>query len=60
MMSAQGIRLVIPFWRSDVYGSELMQAVHANFQAMEGEFDKYAEKLGYAPRTGHLPATKQK
>ena len=58
MMSAQGIRLVIR--RSDVYGSELMQAVHANFQAMEGEFDKYAEKLGYTPRTGHLPATKQK
>ena len=58
MMSAQGIRLVIR--RSDVYGSELMQAVHANFQAMGGEFDKYAEKLGYAPRTGHLPATKQK
>ncbi len=42
-MSAQGIRLVIR--RSDVYGSELMQAVHANFQAMEGEFDKYAEWL---------------
>jgi ABC-type branched-subunit amino acid transport system substrate-binding protein len=57
MMWDQGIRLVIPFWRNDVYGSELMQAVHANFQAMGGEFDKYAEKLGYAPRTGHLAAS---
>jgi hypothetical protein len=57
MMWDQGIRLVIPFWRNDVYGSELMQAVHANFQAMGGEFDKYAEKLGYAPRTGHLVAS---
>ena len=57
MMWDQGIRLVIPFWRNDVYGSELMQAVHANFQAMGEEFDKYAEKLGYAPRTGHLAAS---
>jgi branched-chain amino acid transport system substrate-binding protein len=57
MMWDQGIRLVIPFWRDDVYGSELMQAVRANFQAMGGEFDKYAEKLGYAPRTGHLAAS---
>lgn len=57
MMWDQGIRLVIPFRRNDVYGSELMQAVHANFQAMGEEFDKYAEKLGYAPRTGHLAAS---
>ena len=40
MMWDQGIRLVIPFWRNDVYGSELMQAVHTNFQAMGGEFDR--------------------
>ena len=40
-----------------VYGSELKQAVHANFRAMGGEFDKYVEKLGYAPRTGHLAAS---
>jgi hypothetical protein len=57
MMWDQGIRLVVPFWRDDVYGSELMQAVRANFQALGGEFDKYAEKLGYAPRTGHLAAS---
>jgi branched-chain amino acid transport system substrate-binding protein len=57
MMWDQGIRLVVPFWRDDVYGSELMQAVRANFQALGGEFDKDAEKLGYAPRTGHLAAS---
>jgi ABC-type branched-subunit amino acid transport system substrate-binding protein len=57
MMWDQGIRVVIPFWRNDVYGSELMRAVRANFQAMGGEFDKDAEKLGYAPRTGHLAAS---
>ena len=57
MMWDQGIRVVIPFWRKDVYGSELMRAVRANFQAMGGEFDKDSEKLGYAPRTGHLAAS---
>ncbi|HEY9387690.1 MAG TPA: penicillin-binding protein activator [Nitrososphaeraceae archaeon] len=57
MMWDQGIILVIPFWRDDVYGSELMQAVRANFQALGGEFDKYHENFGYAPRTGHLAAS---
>ena len=57
MMWEQGIRVIIPFWRNDVYGSELMRAVRANFQAMGGEFDKDAEKVGYAPRTGHLAAS---
>jgi len=57
MMRDQGIRVVIPFWRNDIYGSELMRAVRANFQAMGGEFDKDAAKLGYAPRTGHLAAS---
>jgi ABC-type branched-subunit amino acid transport system substrate-binding protein len=57
MMWSQGIRVVIPFWRNDAYGSELMRAVRANFQAMGGEFDKDAENLGYAPRTGHLAAS---
>ncbi len=57
IMWDQGIRVVVPFWRNDVYGSELMRAVRANFQAMGGEFYKDAEKLGYAPRTGHLAAS---
>ncbi len=34
-----------------------MRAVRANFQAMGGVFDKDAEKLGYAPRTGILVAS---
>ncbi len=57
IMWDQGIRVVVPFWRNDVYGSELMRAVRANFQAMGGVFDKDAEKLGYAPRTGILVAS---
>jgi branched-chain amino acid transport system substrate-binding protein len=57
IMWDQGIRVVVPFWRNDVYGSELMRAVRANFQAMGGDFDRDAEKLGYAPRTGILAAS---
>ena len=53
----QGIRIVIPFWRDDIYGHELMQAVRANFQKLGGEFDKYSDKTGYAPRTGQLAAS---
>jgi branched-chain amino acid transport system substrate-binding protein len=57
IMWNQGISVVVPFWRNDVYGSELMRAVRANFQAMGGVFDKDAEKLGYAPRTGILASS---
>ena len=56
-MWSQGIRMVIPFWRDDIYGHELMQAVRANFQKLGGEFDKYSDKTGYAPRTGSWPPT---
>ena len=54
VMWDQGIRMVIPFYRDDIYGRELMQVVRANFQKLGGEFDKDSEKIGYAPRTGHL------
>ena len=57
VMWDQGIRMVIPFWRDDIFGHELMQAVRANFEKMGGEFDKDSEKIGYAPRTGQLAAS---
>lgn len=57
VMWEQGIRMVIPFWRDDIFGHELMQAVRANFEKMGGEFDKDSEKVGYAPRTGQLAAS---
>lgn len=53
-MWEHGIRFVIPLWRDDVYGRELMQAVRTNFQGLGGGFDENAENLGYVPRTGHL------
>lgn len=57
VMWDQGIRMVITFWRDDIFGHELMQAVRASFEKMGGEFDKDSEKIGYAPRTGQLAAS---
>src|SRR5215831_36950 len=57
IMWDRGIRVVVPLWRNDNYGSELMRAVRANFQAMGGVFYKDAEKIGYTPRTGQLASS---
>ncbi len=57
LMWEDGVRVVIPFWRNDVYGSELVHVVQEKFQKMGGEFDMNNETLGYAPRTGQLPAS---
>jgi len=51
-----GIKVVIPFWRNDVYGSELMQAVKENFQEMGGQL-VVDNDTRYEPRTGQLAAS---
>ena len=56
LMWNDGIRYVIPFWRNDVYGSELLNAVKTNFQSMGGEID-LGNETRYAPRTGQLAAS---
>jgi branched-chain amino acid transport system substrate-binding protein len=56
LMWDDGIRIVIPFWRNDVYGSELLQAVKENFQDMGGQLDM-SNETRYAPRTGQLAAS---
>ena len=56
LMWDDGIRLVIPFWRNDVYGSELLHAVKENFDKMGGQFEM-SNETRYAPRTGQLAAS---
>lgn len=56
LMWDDGIRLVIPFWRNDVYGSELLHAVKENFDKMGGQFEM-SNETRYAPRTGQLGAS---
>jgi branched-chain amino acid transport system substrate-binding protein len=53
----QGIRMVVPLWRDDIYGHELMQDVRNEFQKLGGKFDENSDNIGYAPRTGQLAAS---
>lgn len=48
----QGIRLVVPIWRDDIYGHELMGEIRNEFQKLGGRFDEDSDNIGYAPRTG--------
>lgn len=52
------IRVVVPFWRNDVYGNELMNITRADFQSRGGIF--YNDSLGYEPKTGELAASLQR
>jgi len=56
LMWSDGIRVVIPFWRNDVYGSELIQAVRENFQKLGGQLIM-DNQTRYEPRTGQLAAS---
>ena len=47
--------MVVPFWRDDVYGNEIMKAVKEDFWKRGGKF--YNESLGYTPRTGELASS---
>ena len=53
----QGIRMVVPLWRDDIYGHELMREVRNEFQKLGGKFDENSDNIGYAPRTGQLAAS---
>jgi branched-chain amino acid transport system substrate-binding protein len=49
-----GIRIVIPFWRADVYGNDLVKAVKQNFQQLGG---RVADGVGYTPNAGDFFAS---
>jgi ABC-type branched-subunit amino acid transport system substrate-binding protein len=56
LLWGDGIRIVIPFWRDDVYGNELMNAVRESFQKLGGKFD-IGNGTRYEPRIGQLAAS---
>ena len=49
-----GIRVIIPFWRTDVYGNALVNATIKNFQQLGG---KVIDGVGYVPHTGDFSAS---
>lgn len=56
LMWNDGIRVVVPFWRNDVYGTELMYKVQQEFQKKGGQLD-LNNGTWYAPKTGQLAAS---
>jgi branched-chain amino acid transport system substrate-binding protein len=44
-----GIRVVVPIWRTDVYGNDIVGAVREDFGKLGGIV---LDGIGYAPRTG--------
>jgi branched-chain amino acid transport system substrate-binding protein len=49
-----GIRVVIPFWRTDVYGNDLVRATK---QRVEERGGTVADGVGYIPNTGDFAAS---
>jgi ABC-type branched-subunit amino acid transport system substrate-binding protein len=49
-----GIRVVIPFWRTDVYGNDLATATKQSIQELGG---RVADGVGYIPNTGDFAAS---
>lgn len=50
-----GMRIVIPMWRSDIYGNELYKSMKANFEKLGGVV--VSDGIGYRPYTGQFAAS---
>ncbi|MGA7008475.1 MAG: ABC transporter substrate-binding protein [Nitrososphaeraceae archaeon] len=48
-MINDGIKVIMPFWRSDIYGNELYNSTKSNFEKLGG---KVEEGINYHPYTG--------
>jgi branched-chain amino acid transport system substrate-binding protein len=48
-MKEDGIKVIVPFWRADIYGDQLVNATKLNFENIGGKVDKGVE---YKPHTG--------
>jgi branched-chain amino acid transport system substrate-binding protein len=53
-MWKDGIRVVIPFWRTDIYGNGLVNATTKYFHQLGG---KVIDSIGYIPYTGDFSAS---
>jgi ABC-type branched-subunit amino acid transport system substrate-binding protein len=54
LMWNDGIKVVIPFWRTDVYGNDLVKATRQSLQELGG---RVADGVGYIPNTGDFTAS---
>ena len=49
LMWNDGIRVVVPFWRTDIYGNDLVKATKQSVHELGG---RVANGVGYTPNTG--------
>ena len=54
LMWDDGIRVVVPFWRTDIYGNDLVRAIKQSLQELGG---RVADGIGYIPTTGDFAAS---
>jgi ABC-type branched-subunit amino acid transport system substrate-binding protein len=48
-MINDGIKVIVPFWRGDIYGNELYNSTKSNFEKLGGKVEK---GINYQPHTG--------
>jgi ABC-type branched-subunit amino acid transport system substrate-binding protein len=48
-MIKDGIKVIVPFWRGDIYGNELYNSTKSNFEKLGGKVEK---GINYQPHTG--------
>ena len=54
LMWNDGIRVVVPFWRTDIYGNDLVKATKQSVHELGG---RVANGVGYTPNTGDFAAS---
>ena len=50
-MIKDGIKVIVPFWRDDIYGNELYNSTKLNFIKLGG---KVEDGITYEPHTGRF------
>jgi branched-chain amino acid transport system substrate-binding protein len=48
-MISDGIKVIVPIWRGDIYGNELYKSTKSHFEKLGGEVE---EGINYKPHTG--------
>jgi ABC-type branched-subunit amino acid transport system substrate-binding protein len=54
LMWQDGVRVVVPIWRTDIYGNELVGAVREDFEKLGGTV---LSGIGYVPYTGDFSSS---
>jgi ABC-type branched-subunit amino acid transport system substrate-binding protein len=54
LMWQEGVRAVVPMWRTDIYGNELVGAVREDFEKLGGTV---LSGIGYVPETGDFSSS---